>query len=156
MFKKSEIDIKKETSAPVKNFEAIGSFPERPVVARSTNFTAATAKVEEEQPETILSEDIAFKGELAFQRFLRIDGQFEGTLISQGKLHVGPKANVKSNLNLQEVIIEGKVEGNIVLQGRLELKSTAQVFGDIQTKSIKVEEGAIIVGIMSVNPPQQH
>ena len=65
----------------------------------------------EEIPETTLGAGVSFRGQLSFERFLRIDGSFEGELLSQGKVIVGATGKVKANLNLREAIIEGVVEG---------------------------------------------
>lgn len=105
---------------------------------------------EEEDPETTLGEGVTFRGELSFERLLRIDGSFEGDLLSQGKVVVGPKGKVKANLNLREAVIEGEVEGNITVQEKLELRGEASVRGDIQAKSLCVDEGVKIVGHVTI------
>lgn len=101
---------------------------------------------------TTISEDVSIKGELRFPLFLRIDGHFEGKLSSEGKLHVGPKGVVHSDLNLKSATIEGRVEGNIVVSERLELAATASVKGDISCQILKIEEGATLTGIVTVQP----
>ncbi|SCA64138.1 Uncharacterized protein SCG7086_CF_00020 [Chlamydiales bacterium SCGC AG-110-P3] len=104
-----------------------------------------------EEPDTTLGEGVVFKGELTFKRLLRIDGQFEGDLVSDGKLIVGPTGIVKSNVRMHEAIIEGRVEGNITVQERLELRCNAQVIGDIKAKQLSVDEGVSIVGHVAVS-----
>lgn len=106
----------------------------------------------EETPETTLGVGVTFRGQLSFERFLRIDGSFEGELLSQGKVVVGPTGKVKANLNLREAIIEGVVEGNITVQEKLELRGEAVVKGDIQSKSLCVDEGVTITGYVLVTP----
>jgi cytoskeletal protein CcmA (bactofilin family) len=106
--------------------------------------------LKEDAPETTLGEGVSFKGELSFERLLRIDGSFEGELRSQGKVVVGPKGSVKANLNLREAIIEGKIEGNLTIQERLELRGNAIIYGDIRAKSLIVDEGVTIVGLVEV------
>jgi cytoskeletal protein CcmA (bactofilin family) len=106
----------------------------------------------EESPETTLGAGVTFRGQLSFERFLRIDGSFEGELLSQGKVIVGPTGKVKANLNLREAIIEGSVEGNITVQEKLELRGEAVVKGDIQAKSLCVDEGVTISGYVLVTP----
>ncbi len=81
---------------------------------------------------------------------MRIDGSFEGELLSQGKVVVGPTGKVKANLNLREAIIEGEVEGDIIVQEKLELRGEASVKGNIQAKSLCVDEGVQIVGHVTV------
>lgn len=104
----------------------------------------------EEEPETTLGEGVTFRGELSFERLLRIDGTFEGTLLSQGKVIIGPKGRVKADLNLREAIIEGELEGNITVQEKLEIRGEASVKGDIRAKVICVDEGAQILGHLEV------
>jgi len=108
--------------------------------------------MQEEDPETTLGAGVTFRGELSFERLLRIDGCFEGDLLSQGKVVVGPKGKVKANLNLREAIIEGEVEGNIIVQEKLELRGEACIKGDIQAKSLCVDEGVTIVGHVNITP----
>ncbi|MFN0065986.1 MAG: polymer-forming cytoskeletal protein, partial [Chlamydiales bacterium] len=99
-----------------------------------------------------LGEGVTFRGELSFERLLRIDGVFEGQLLSQGKVIVGPKGVVKANLTLREAIVEGVIEGNVTVQEKLELRGDARVIGDIVAKSICVDEGVTIEGHVSVKP----
>ncbi len=105
-----------------------------------------------EEPETTLGVGVTFRGELTFERLLRIDGTFEGELISKGKVVVGPKGRVKADLHLQEAIIEGRVEGNITVVERLELRGEAIVIGDISAKLLSVDEGVSITGLVTVDP----
>lgn len=104
-----------------------------------------------DHPETTIGEGVVVKGELSFQRLLRVDGSFEGTLHSEGKLIVGPKGSIKADLNLSEIIAEGHIEGNITVE-RLELRRNAVVLGDITAQSMSVEEGVSITGLVQVTP----
>lgn len=103
-----------------------------------------------EEPETTLGEGVTFRGELTFERLLRIDGTFEGELISKGKVIVGPKGKVKANLTLREAIIEGTIDGNITVEERLELRGEASVTGDIIAKFLSVDEGVSLCGNVTV------
>lgn len=105
-----------------------------------------------EIPDTTLGEGVIFKGELTFERLLRIDGHFEGELLSEGKLIVGPKGIVRSNVKMREAVIEGKVEGNITVTERIELRGEAYIVGDIKARFLSVDEGVTIVGHVHVNP----
>lgn len=101
--------------------------------------------------ETTLSEQISITGTLKFSQLLRIDGYFEGELISDGKLTVGPKGTVKANISMQEAVIEGYVEGDIQVK-RVELRRKAQVKGNITAETISVDEGVKINGQVSICP----
>ena len=108
--------------------------------------------LEMEEPETVLGEGISIKGELEFQRFLRVDGEFEGNLLSDGKIVVGPTGVVRANIELNEAVIEGRVEGNIVVRGRCELRGDAVVIGNITAKLLSVDEGVSIRGEVNITP----
>ncbi len=137
------------SSAPT--FDPIQEKPE--LSSWSDSPATDSLALEAEQPETTLGEGVVFKGELAFQRLLRIDGTFEGELVSKGKLVVGPKGHVKSdNIRLSEAIIEGSIEGNITVDDRIELRSEARIRGNIVARSISVDEGVSIVGHVTVSP----
>ncbi len=103
-----------------------------------------------EEPETTISENVSMRGSLIFQNVLRIDGTFEGELVSQGKLIVGPKAHVKADINLDEAFISGKVEGNIRVRNRLVLRGRAEIKGDISALTLSVDEGVQIMGHVKV------
>ncbi|CAN0493486.1 unnamed protein product, partial [Ectocarpus sp. 8 AP-2014] len=56
-----------------------------------------------QKPESMVAETLRMKGELEFTRLLRVDGRFEGELITdKGSLVVGPKGEVVGDLkNMQ-------------------------------------------------------
>ncbi|ANG66399.1 bactofilin family protein [Chlamydia gallinacea] len=127
-----------------------------PVNEETQKWTSSSSEIEpsflvSEEPETTLGEGVTFKGELAFERLLRIDGTFEGILVSQGKIIIGPKGYVKADIQLQEAIIEGVVEGNITVTGKVELRGEAMVKGDIQAATLCVDEGVRLLGYVAIS-----
>jgi cytoskeletal protein CcmA (bactofilin family) len=106
-----------------------------------------------EEPETTIGERVIFKGTLSFQTLLRIDGTFEGELISEGKLIIGPTGSVKANINMQEAFISGKVDGDITVKERLVLRGRAEIRGNIHAPILSVDEGVSIIGQLNVTSP---
>lgn len=101
--------------------------------------------------ETVLSEGVAVKGELHFDKQLRINGCFEGSLHAQGKLIIGPTGVVKGNIHLDEAIIYGRVVGNITVN-KLTIGSSAHIMGDIHTQCLACEPGAKVIGSVDIDP----
>ncbi len=102
---------------------------------------------------TNLTSDAEIKGTIKFGEALRIDGKFEGELITDnGELTVGKTGNVKANVKVRSVIVEGRVAGNIKASDKVELKQKAQLIGDLQAKTLVIEEGVVFVGQCNVNP----
>ena len=96
----------------------------------------------------ILDVNAAMQGSLIFSDpvNLRINGKFEGTLTTKGKLIIGQSAEVKADIIAESLIISGNVRGKIKATENLSLTSTAQVYGEITVPKIAIEEGAIFIG----------
>jgi cytoskeletal protein CcmA (bactofilin family) len=100
-----------------------------------------------------LTPDAEIKGTIKFGEAMRMDGNFEGELISDnGELVVGGTGNVKANIKVRSAVIEGRVDGNIKASDRVELKQNAHLTGDLQAKTLVIEEGVVFVGQCNVNP----
>lgn len=57
-----------------------------------------------QRPESMVAETLKMKGELEFTRLLRVDGRFQGELITdKGSLVVGPKGEVIGDLKNMQV-----------------------------------------------------
>ena len=89
-----------------------------------------------------------FTGEVTFKTSLRIDGNFSGQVNSEnGTLTVSVGARLsKAVINVAVAKINGTVEGE-VHANQLVLGRTANVTGNIWTKTLIVEEGALFNGL---------
>jgi len=106
-----------------------------------------------EEKLTNLTSDADIKGTIKFGKAMRIDGSFEGELITDnGELVVGKTGNVKANINVKSAVIEGRVDGNIKASDRVELKQDAHLIGDLQAKTLVMEKGVVFVGECNINP----
>ncbi|HDY66690.1 MAG: polymer-forming cytoskeletal protein [Candidatus Scalindua sediminis] len=100
-----------------------------------------------------LTQDADIKGTIKFGQAMRIDGSFEGGLTTDnGELVVGKTGKVKATIKVRSAVVEGRVEGNIKASDKVELKQKAQLIGDLQAKTLVMEEGVIFVGTCNVNP----
>ena len=100
-----------------------------------------------------LTPDAEIIGTIKFGEAMKIDGNFEGELISDnGELIVGKTGNVKANVKVRSAVIEGRVDGNIKASDKVELKQNAHLTGDLQAKTLVVEKGVVLVGQCNVNP----
>ncbi len=102
---------------------------------------------------TNLTADVDIKGTIKFGKVMKIEGKFEGELESnEGELVVGKAGAIKANVKVKNAAIEGRVDGNIFASERVELKQKAQLIGDLQAKTLVIEEGVVFVGQCNVNP----
>ena len=101
---------------------------------------------------TIIGADARFKGELEFDKGVRVLGVFDGSIKSKGRLHVAPGAKLNAEVNAADVQVEGEVRGNLTASGKVHLKSTARLEGDLKTARLEVSEGAVFIGRCEVGP----
>jgi cytoskeletal protein CcmA (bactofilin family) len=104
---------------------------------------------------TILGADANFKGELSFEKGMRLMGRFEGKLNTPGRLHVAKEAKMAADVEAGAIIVEGEVSGNLSANDRIELKQTARYEGDLRASKLVVDEGAVFNGHVSVGPDGQ-
>ncbi len=102
---------------------------------------------------TILTPDVEIKGTIKFDKIMQVDGKFEGEMVTQeGELIVGKTGTVKANVKVKNASIEGRLDGNLVAAEKVELKQKAQLLGDLQARTLVIEEGVVFVGQCNVNP----
>ena len=73
---------------------------------------------------TIIGPDASFKGELSFEKGLRLMGKFEGRINSGGRLHIAKEARLQADVESGAIIVEGEVKGNLTANDRIELQRT--------------------------------
>ena len=100
---------------------------------------------------SLIGEGSEFRGEFRVKDLIRIDGYFKGNIITDGKVLVGQRGNVETDIRAGIVVIGGNVRGSIFAEKRVILLSTANLQGDIVTSSLVVEEGVIFEGRCVIN-----
>ncbi len=102
---------------------------------------------------TILGPDAHFKGDLQFEKGVRLLGKLEGSVTSKGRLHVADGASLMAEVNAADIQVEGEVKGNLKATTKIHLTASARLEGDIQTAKLEVNEGAVFVGRCIVGTP---
>jgi cytoskeletal protein CcmA (bactofilin family) len=91
------------------------------------------------------------KGEISGHEDLLIEGTVEGIVrLSEGKLMIGPAANVKADILAGEVLVSGNMKGNVRAKGRIEIRNNGSVTGDLTTPQVFIEEGALFKGSIEI------
>ncbi|MCI6812961.1 MAG: polymer-forming cytoskeletal protein [Lachnospiraceae bacterium] len=80
-----------------------------------------------------------------------------GEIRSEGTVKVGQDTVIIGNIFAISAVIAGAVKGDIDVQGPVVLDSTAVVMGNIKSKSVQINNGAVVEGVCSqcyadVNP----
>lgn len=104
------------------------------------------ARINPADAHTILGKESRFSGTLAFEGAVRIDGRFEGEVITDDLLLVGPGAEVRATLRVGTVVINGSVEGDIHASCSVVVKAPARLKGNVITPTLVLEEGVTFDG----------
>ncbi|MDE5907544.1 MAG: polymer-forming cytoskeletal protein [Lachnospiraceae bacterium] len=80
-----------------------------------------------------------------------------GELRSHGSIKIGQNAVVLGNVYANSAVVAGAVRGDLDIRGPVILDTSAIVMGDIKSKSVQINNGAVIEGMCSqcyaeVNP----
>jgi cytoskeletal protein CcmA (bactofilin family) len=101
---------------------------------------------------TVIGPDATFKGEMSFEKGLRLQGKFEGKITTGGRLHIAKEAKMQADVEAAAIIVEGEVRGNLSAHDRIELKASARYEGDLHASKLVVDEGAVFSGHVTVGP----
>lgn len=77
------------------------------------------------------------------------DARIIGEIVSEGSVKVGKNTVIIGNLFATSAVIAGAVKGDIDVKGPVVLDTTAIVMGNIKSKSVQINNGAVIEGICS-------
>ena len=69
-----------------------------------------------------------------------------GDIKAKGRVVIGEKARMKSNISGTAVTVGGVVVGNVLASERIIVLATGLVMGDIITRRIQADEGCFIHG----------
>ena len=113
------------------------------------------ARTNKQAEDTIVNSIIGagseFKGEFKINGLLRVDGQFQGTIETDGKVLIGQAGNAVTDIKARLVVIGGTVRGNIFATERVIFLSTGKIKGNIITPSLIMEDGVIFEGNCTIN-----
>ncbi len=95
---------------------------------------------------SIVGEGTEFRGDLKLNGLLRIDGDFTGSITTDGKILVGKNGRAECTIKAGTVVVGGIVRGNITSTEKVIVLSTGMVIGNISTPRLIVEEGVVLNG----------
>ena len=95
---------------------------------------------------SILSSEVKFVGDLDAKGSIRIDGEFEGKIMSTDAVIVGRGGTVKGEVHAVHAVVSGTMEGNIFAKKKVELESGSRLIGDVESMSLVIEDGVFFEG----------
>jgi len=93
-----------------------------------------------------MGEDTIFNGLLNFTGTVRIDGKFEGQVITEDTLIIGETGHLTAEISAGTVVCMGYVEGTVIASQKIEIHSTSKVVGNIKSPALHIEVGGVFDG----------
>jgi cytoskeletal protein CcmA (bactofilin family) len=129
--------------------------PSKPLFKREDETVSTRAG----EVHTLLGKGSEFEGKLTFEGQVRIDGKFNGQIVTKDVLVIGDGARVQAEIQAGHVIINGTVEGNVKASQLIELKQPGRVKGNLEAPALSMDRGVIFEGSCKMenvggkNPP---
>lgn len=83
---------------------------------------------------------------------VRVEGAVEGSVKAGKAVVIGKDGVVTGDIMTQDAVISGRVEGKLVAASRLELQATSHIEGEVHTRRMQLEEGAVLNGSVLMGP----
>ena len=91
----------------------------------------------------------AIKGDTTSAEFFADSAKLEGEVKSTGTVKVGLGSVIVGNIGATSAVIAGAVKGDIDVQGPVVVDTSAVVMGNIKSRSVQINNGAVIEGFCS-------
>ena len=88
-------------------------------------------------------------GNSAASEFFADVAKVEGEVVSNGTVKIGAGSVIIGNITAASAVIAGAVKGDIDVQGPVVVDTSAVVMGNIKSRSVQINNGAVIEGFCS-------
>lgn len=93
-----------------------------------------------------LSTSTTITGNIKTSEDFRLDGKMQGDIESDGKVIIGPEAEFTGNIICQNIDLMGRIQGNLTVSETTSLKAKVNFQGEITTRFLDIEPGALFNG----------
>lgn len=94
----------------------------------------------------IIAQGTNIVGDIESEGDFRIEGSIKGKIIAKGRIVVGTSGNVDGEIICGDADIFGTVNGKLEVRSLTVFKASAIFTGDVITKKISIEPGAVFTG----------
>ena len=89
---------------------------------------------------------VEFKGVISYSGTVRIDGNLDGEIHTDGVLLVGDEAVIQAKVTAGTIVCKGKITGDIAAKERVKLRAPAVFNGSMKTPMLSIEDGVLFNG----------
>jgi cytoskeletal protein CcmA (bactofilin family) len=114
---------------------------------------AAPQREGTEEINAFVGKGVSFKGVISYNGTVRIDGQLDGEIHTEGVLIVGEEAVLTAKITAGTVVCKGKITGDISAREKVKLRSPAVVNAGVKAPLLSMEEGVVFNGNLEMSQP---
>jgi cytoskeletal protein CcmA (bactofilin family) len=115
--------------------------------AAESSLDSTNARAESEKDViAFVGKGVEFKGVISYNGTVRIDGNLDGEIHTEGVLLVGEDAVIKAKVNAGTIVSKGKITGDISARDKVRLLSPAILDGSVKAPMLSIEEGVLFNG----------
>lgn len=106
-----------------------------------------------EEINAFVGKGVNFKGVISYNGTVRIDGQLDGEIHTEGVLIVGEEAVIAAKITAGTVVCKGKITGDISAREKVKLRAPAVVNAGVKAPLLSMEEGVVFNGNLEMSQP---
>jgi cytoskeletal protein CcmA (bactofilin family) len=95
---------------------------------------------------SIIGPGMRVEGDCFTEGTLRIEGEVTGTVHAGKAVVVGKDGAVLGDVATHDAVVAGRVTGTLLAASRLEVQATARIEGEVHTRRLQLEDGAVLNG----------
>ncbi len=132
---------------------------ETSVITAGTTLTGDIASDESFDIQGTINGNVACNGKLVVtgtingnsnaSEFFADVAKIEGEVVSSGTVKIGAGSVIIGNISAASAVIAGAVKGDIDVQGPVVVDTSAVIMGNIKSRSVQINNGAVIEGFCS-------
>ena len=156
---KPEVRAKEEYRMDTTVYETNVVLDETSVITASTILTGNLASAGSFDIQGTVNGNVSCNGKLVVtgmingnstsSEFFADVAKIEGEVVSTGTVKIGAGSVIIGNISATSAVIAGAVKGDIDVQGPVVVDTSAVIMGNIKSRSVQINNGAIIEGFCS-------
>ena len=115
------------------------------------NLESTAPREGNEEINAFVGKGVSFKGVISYNGTVRIDGNLDGEIHTEGGLLVGEDAVLTAKITAGTVVCKGKITGDISAREKVKLRAPAVVNAGVKAPLLAMEEGVVFNGTLEMS-----
>ncbi len=115
------------------------------------NLESTAPREGNEEINAFVGKGVSFKGVISYNGTVRIDGNLDGEIHTEGVLLVGEDAVLTAKITAGTVVCKGKITGDISAREKVKLRAPAVVNAGVKAPLLAMEEGVVFNGTLEMS-----